>query len=94
MKHILFVSILLILLSMSWAASADVGYSLERWTISNGGRQSQGGTYALQSTIGQFGTSLALTGGPYSVTSSFYINNETAPSVSHIYLPLIILEQN
>ncbi|MGO8925946.1 MAG: hypothetical protein ACLQU3_03485 [Limisphaerales bacterium] len=47
-------------------------YSIDWYKISGGGGTSTGGTYQVTGTIGQPDASVAMSGGPYSVTGGFW----------------------
>jgi hypothetical protein len=67
------------------AASAD-GYSIERWTLDNGGGVSAAGRYSLAGTIGQPDASTMMTGETYGLTGGYW----GAVSARMVFLPLIL----
>jgi hypothetical protein len=69
-----FVSILLaaafLLITMFGAQGQS--YSIDWFKIAGGGGTSSGGTYQVSGTVGQPDASVAMTGGPFSVTGGFW----------------------
>lgn len=83
---------LVLLLALFVATSALVaaqtnGYSIERWTLDNGGGVSAAGPYSLSGTIGQPDASAALTGGTYSLTGGYW---GIMASGYAVFLPVIV----
>jgi len=54
------------------AAQNGTGYDLTWWTVDGGGASVTGGSYTLNSTIGQHDASNPLTGGNYSLIGGFW----------------------
>jgi hypothetical protein len=84
-------SILALLLTLlvaagTLAAARANGYSIERWTLDNGGGVSAAGRYSLAGTVGQPDASTAMTGGTYSLTGGYW----GAASARMVFLPMIL----
>jgi hypothetical protein len=68
--------------------AADGSYEVNWYSIDGGGRESSGGGYTLNGTIGQPDAGRALSGGGYTVTGGFWAGAGAGmPPV--VYLPLI-----
>ncbi len=91
MKRILLCLVLLGALSLVSvsALAAPLGYSLDWWTIDGGGGASQGGSYALNSTIGQPDAGI-LQGGSFSLQGGFWPVSSTEDMPHLIWLPLVV----
>jgi len=77
----------LLVVAGAFAAVHANGYSLERWTVDNGGGVSSAGGYSLAGTIGQPDASPVMTGGTYSLTGGYW----AAMAAEHrVFLPLIL----
>jgi hypothetical protein len=82
--------ILALLLTLLVAAGTLVaartnGYSIEHWTLDNGGGVSEADRYTLAGTIGQLDASTVMTGGTYSLTGGYW-----GASDRMVFLPLIL----
>jgi len=71
----------------AFAAARANGYSIERWTLDNGGGISSAGVYSLAGTIGQLDASTVMTGGTYSLTGGYW---GATGSTHKVFLPLIL----
>lgn len=69
-----------------FAAAPTNGYSIERWTLDNGGGVSVADQYSLVGTIGQPDASTMMTGGTYGLTGGYW----GTVGAHMIFLPLIL----
>ena len=76
----------LLLVASVFAAAQTNGYSIERWTLDNGGGASAADQYSLVGTIGQPDASTVMTGETYDLTGGYW----DAASARMIFLPLIL----
>jgi hypothetical protein len=82
------IALLLLIIQVVHAAAAP-GYTLDWWTVDNGGGTSQAGTYSLSGTVGQAEPG-ALHGGVYSLVGGFWANLQAA--LEKLFLPLVLRE--
>ena len=86
-----FVLLIAVLAVGATSALAVSGYTLDWWTIDNGGGtgQSSGGEYTLSGTIGQWDAG-DTEGGDYAVNGGFWNRLVAGIHDFLIYLPLIV----
>lgn len=91
MKHLLIIITLLFLLATPAALAQGNGYDLSWWTVDSGGGSSSGGSYSLNSSIGQAepGT---FSGGGYLLSGGFWFGQGAAAETGQVkvYLPLVL----
>jgi hypothetical protein len=71
---------LALFVSISAAAQSGGDFTITQSVIANGGQQTAGGAFSLDSTIGQADAGSALSGSPFVVTSGFWNYNALAPN--------------
>ena len=85
---VLFISIVLLIITVSIAAAqSGGGYDLTWSTIDNGGSESIGSGYTLVGTSGQTDAGVAMTGGGFTFVGGFWGG---VLSQYAVYLPLVL----
>ena len=88
---IFFTAVLMLVTVGASSALANGGYSVNWWTIDNGGgtTQSGDGQYTLSGTIGQWDAGAATAGGEATLTGGFWAMLTSILDEFLIYLPFI-----
>ncbi len=88
-RFLILFSVGVLLLALATAAVAQIGgYSLNWWTIDNGGGSSTGSTYSLSGTIGQPDAG-NLSSGSYRLEGGFWAVGPRVITYQHVYLPVV-----
>jgi hypothetical protein len=97
MKLVVILTTLVVLFLLTSAALAQTGngYDLSWWTVDGGGRQSSGGGYTLDGTIGQPDAGVLMSGGDFTLAGGFWGAGGLAesPGGGPIYLPIILRDR-
>jgi hypothetical protein len=83
---ILALSLALFVVAGAFAAAQAHVYSIDRWTLDNGGGVSAADRYSLVSTIGQPDASTVMNGGTYGLIGGYW----GVVSAYRVFLPLIL----
>lgn len=88
-RFLTLLSVGVILLALATAAAAQVsGYTLNWWTVDNGGVGSTASSYSLNGTMGQPDAGY-LSAGSYRLDGGFWSVGPRAITYQHVYLPVV-----
>ena len=88
MKRFWIIFSVIAILGLSAGTLGAAGYSLEWWTVDNGGGTSAGTGYTLSGTLGQPDAG-AMSGGGYRLEGGFWGGALNGVSEQKIFLPLL-----
>jgi hypothetical protein len=83
--------LVLALFSLAGLARGQIdGYTLNWWTVDDGGGSSNGSGYTLNGTLGQPDAGTVAAGGGYTLAGGFWHGGVAAAIQLKVYLPVVV----
>ena len=83
----LWMGVAVVILALTSVALAQGGFGIPWWVVAGGGGHAEGGSYALDTTLGQPVTGVSM-GGSYELCAGYWCGSGGVPG-TRIYLPMV-----